>query len=156
MLLLKNDDGTYGFVPTSTTYSMSTTSMTGVMGMESYADKVNGKSMLEDNYDILAGSIDSNNPGVVIAVNSRNELDSGILEQLGFDTSSNISFDDILNKEFKVIPMIFIMMRLITNFVPNKDYEDMYNSSDAITVKVSAIIRGKEDKSFFDSVRNLL
>ena len=60
--------------------------------------------MLEDNYDVLAGSIDKDTPSVVIAVNSRNELDSGTLEQLGFDTSSNISFDDILNKEFKVIP----------------------------------------------------
>ena len=146
-VVTKNDDGTYGLVPTSTTYSMSTTSMTGVMGWSLYADKVNGKSMLEDNYDILAGSIDSNNPGVVIAVNSRNELDSGILEQLGFDTSSNISFDDILNKEFKVIPNDIYYDEINNYFVPNKDYEDMYNSSDAITVKVSAIIRGKEDKS---------
>ena len=146
-VVTKNDDGTYGLVPTSTTYSMSTTSMTGVMGWSLYADKVNGKSMLEDNYDILAGSIDSNNPGVVIAVNSRNELDSGILEQLGFDTSSNISFDDILNKEFKVIPNDIYYDEINKYFVPNKDYEDMYNSSDAITVKVNAIIRGKEDKS---------
>ena len=146
-VVTKNDDGTYGLVPTSTTYSMSTTSMTGVMGWSLYADKVNGKSMLEDNYDILAGSIDSNNPDVVIAVNSRNELDSGILEQLGFDTSSNISFDDILNKEFKVIPNDIYYDEINNYFVPNKDYEDMYNSSDAITVKVSAIIRGKEDKS---------
>ena len=146
-VVTKNDDGTYGLVPTSTTYSMSTTSMTGVMGWSLYADKVNGKSMLEDNYDILAGSIDSNNPSVVIAVNSRNELDSGILEQLGFDTSSNISFDDILNKEFKVIPNDIYYDEINNYFVPNKDYEDMYNSSDAITVKVSAIIRGKEDKS---------
>ena len=146
-VVTKNDDGTYGLVPTSTTYSMSTTSMTGVMGWSLYADKVNGKSMLEDNYDILAGSIDSNNPGVVIAVNSRNELDSGILEQLGFDTSSNISFDDILNKEFKVIPNDIYYDEINNYFVPNKDYEDMYNSSDAITVKVNAIIRGKEDKS---------
>ena len=146
-VVTKNDDGTYRLVPTSTTYSMSTTSMTGVMGWSLYADKVNGKSMLEDNYDILAGSIDSNNPGVVIAVNSRNELDSGILEQLGFDTSSNISFDDILNKEFKVIPNDIYYDEINNYFVPNKDYEDMYNSSDAITVEVSAIIRGKEDKS---------
>ena len=45
-------------VPTSTNYSLSPTSMTWVIGFSLYADKVNGRSMLEDNYDILAGSID--------------------------------------------------------------------------------------------------
>ena len=146
-VVTRNADGTYGLVPTSTNYSMSTTSMTGVMGWSLYADKVNGKSMLEDNYDVLAGSIDKDTPSVVIAVNSRNELDSGTLEQLGFDTSSNISFDDILNKEFKVIPNDIYYNEINNYFVPGKDYEDMYNSSDAITVKVTAIIRGKEDKN---------
>ena len=146
-VVTRNADGTYGLVPTSTNYSMSTTSMTGVMGWSLYADKVNGKSMLEDNYDVLAGSIDKDTPSVVIAVNSRNELDSGTLEQLGFDTSSNIYFDDILNKEFKVIPNDIYYNEINNYFVPGKDYEDMYNSSDAITVKVTAIIRGKEDKN---------
>ena len=146
-VVTKKYDGTYGLVPTSTNYSMSTTSMTGVMGWNLYADKINGKSMLEDNYDILAGSIDIDTPSVVIAVNSFNELDSGTLKQLGFDTSSNISFDDILNKEFKVIPNDIYYDEINGYFVPSKDYLDMYNSSAAITVKVSAIIRGKEDKN---------
>ena len=146
-VVTKKYDGTYGLVPTSTNYSMSTTSMTGVMGWNLYADKINGKSMLEDNYDILAGSIDIDTPSVVIAVNSFNELDSGTLKQLGFDTSSNTSFDDILNKEFKVIPNDIYYDEINGYFVPSKDYLDMYNSSAAITVKVSAIIRGKEDKS---------
>ena len=146
-VVTKKDDGTYGLVPTSTNYSMSTTSMTGVMGWSLYADKVDGKSMLEDNYDILAGSIDKDTPSVVIAVNSRNELDSSTLEQLGFDASDEISFDDILNKEFKVIPNDIYYDKINNHFVPSTDYEKMYNSDDVITVKVSAIIRGKEDKS---------
>ncbi len=146
-VVTKKYDGTYGLVPTSTNYSMSTTSMIGVMGWNLYADKINGKSMLEDNYDILAGSIEIDAPSVVIAVNSFNELDSGTLKQLGFDTSSNISFDDILNKEFKVIPNDIYYDEINGYFVPSKDYLDMYNSSDAITVKVSAILRGKEDKN---------
>ena len=146
-VITKNSDGTYSMVPTSTNYSMSPTSMTGVMGWSLYADKVNGRSMLEDNYDILAGSIDKDTPSVVIAVNSRNELDSGTLEQLGFDTSSNISFDDILNKEFKVIPNDVYYDEINNYFVPSKNYENMYNSNDAITIRVSAVIRGKENKS---------
>lgn len=146
-VITKNSDGTYSMVPTSTNYSMSPTSMTGVMGWSLYADKINGRSMLEDNYDILAGSIDKDTPSVVIAVNSRNELDSGTLEQLGFDTSSNISFDDILNKEFKVIPNDVYYDEINNYFVSSKNYENMYNSNDAITIRVSAVIRGKENKS---------
>ena len=146
-VVTRKADGTYSLVPTSTNYSMSTTSMTGVMGWSLYADKVNGKSMLEDNYDILAGSTDKDTPSVVIAVNSRNELDSGTLEQLGFDTSSDISFDDILNKEFKVIPNDIYYDEINNYFVPSNDYEDMYNDSESITVKVTAIIREKEDKN---------
>ncbi|HIT37834.1 MAG TPA: ATP-binding cassette domain-containing protein [Candidatus Onthousia faecipullorum] len=146
-VVTRKADGTYSLVPTSTNYSMSTTSMTGVMGWSLYADKVNGKSMLEDNYDILAGSIDKDTPSVVIAVNSRNELDSGTLEQLGFDTSGDISFDDILNKEFKVIPNDIYYDEINNYFVPSNDYEDMYNDSESITVKVTAIIREKEDKN---------
>ena len=145
-VVTRKADGTYSVVPTSTNYSMSTTSMTGVMGWSLYADKINGKSMLEDNYDILAGSINKDTLGIVIAVNSRNELDSSILEQLGFDVNDNISFEDILNKEFKVIPNDIYYDEINNYFVPSKDYEDMYNSSDAITIKVNAIIRGKEDK----------
>ena len=140
-------DGIYKTVLTSTNYSMSTTSMTGVMGWSLYADKVNGKSMLEDNYDVLAGNIDKDTPGIVIAVNSRNELDSSTLEQLGFDASDNISFEDILNKEFKVIPNDVYYDEINNYFVPSTDYEEMYNSDDAITIKINAIIRGKEDKS---------
>ena len=145
-VVTKNFDNSYSIVPTSTNYSMSTTSMTGVMGWSLFADKVNGDSMLLDNYELLAGSIDSDKPGVVIAVNSRNELDSATLKQLGFNTDSDISFEDILNKEFKVIPNDVYYEEINSRYVPSSDYEGMYNNSEAITIKINAIIRGKEDK----------
>ncbi len=146
-VVTEDSDGNYILVPTSTTYSMSTTSLTGVTGWSLYADSVDGSSMLEDNYDILTGSIDNDTPSIVIAVNSRNELDSNTLEQLGFDASDEITFEEILNKEFKVIPNDDYYEQINNYFVASNDYEEMYNSSDAITIKVSAIIRGKEDKS---------
>lgn len=146
-VVAKSFDDTYKLVPTSTNYSMSTTSMTGVMGWSLYPDSFNEVSVLEKDYDVLAGSVNDDVPSIVIAVNSRNEIDKNILEQLGFDTTNNISFDDILNKEFKVIPNDIYYKEVNNYFVSSNDYEDMYNSSDAITIKVSAIIRGKEDKS---------
>lgn len=145
-VVTKKADESYGLVPTATNYSMSTTSMTGVMGWTLFPNSIEGKSMLEKDYDVLAGKINEREPGIVIAINARNELDKATLEQLGYDTRGNLSFTDILNKEFKVIPNDNYYDEVNGYFVPSKDYEKMYNDEEATTIKVQAIIRGKEDK----------
>ena len=146
-VITKKADGTYALVPTSTNYSMSTTSMTGVMGWTLYPKSIKGKSVLENNYEVLAGEINQEEPGIVIAVNSKNELDASTLEQLGFNKDKNLSFDEILDKELKVVSNDIYYQELNGYFVPSKDYESMYNSEDTINIKIQAIIRGKEDKS---------
>jgi len=145
-VVTKKADESYGLVPTATNYSMSTTSMTGVMGWTLFPNSIEGKSMLEKDYDVLAGKINEREPGIVIAINARNELDKSTLEQLGYDTRGNLSFTDILNKEFKVIPNDNYYDEVNGYFVPSKDYEKMYNDEEATTIRVQAIIRGKEDK----------
>ena len=146
-VITKKADGTYALVPTSTNYSMSTTSMTGVIGWTLYPKSIKGKSVLENNYEVLAGEINQEEPGIVIAVNSKNELDASTLEQLGFNKDKNLSFDEILDKELKVVSNDIYYQELNGYFVPSKDYESMYNSEDTINIKVQAVIRGKEDKS---------
>ncbi len=146
-VITKKADGTYALVPTSTNYSMSTTSMTGVMGWTLYPKSIKGKSVLENNYEVLAGEINQEEPGIVIAVNSKNELDASTLEKLGFNKDKNLSFDEILDKELKVVSNDIYYQELNGYFVPSKDYESMYNSEDTINIKVQAVIRGKEDKS---------
>ena len=146
-VITKKADGTYALVPTSTNYSMSTTSMTGVIGWTLYPKSIKGKSVLENNYEVLAGEINQEEPGIVIAVNSKNELDASTLEQLGFNKDKNLSFDEILDKELKVVSNDIYYQELNGYFVPSKDYESMYNSEDTISIKIQAIIRGKEDKS---------
>lgn len=141
-VVTKNDGGTYAVVQTSTNYSMISTSMTGVVGWSLMPD-----NSLDKYYDVLAGSIDADTPGIVIAVNSRNELDKNTLESLGFDTSGDISFDDILSKELKVIPNDSYYHETNGYFTPSMDYENMYNDEKAITIKVQAIIRSNKDKS---------
>ena len=145
-VVTKKSDGTYALVPTATNYSMSTTSMTGVMGWSVYPESMSKQSSLEKDYDILAGKINDDEPGVVIAVNSRNELDKATLEQLGFDVSKKLSFDDILNKEFKVIPNDIYYKEINKYFVPDQNYQKMYENGDSITIQIQAIIRGKEEQ----------
>ena len=141
-VVTKKDDGTYAVVPTSTNYGMSNTSMTGVVGWSLMPD-----NFLDKYYDVLAGSIDDDTPGIVIAVNSRNELDKNTLELLGFDASDDISFDDILSKEFKIIPNDSYYQEFNGYFAPSTNYENMYDDEEAITIKIQAIIRTNKDKS---------
>lgn len=145
-VVTKKSDDTYAMVPTATNYSMSTTSMTGIMGWTLYPESNKGKSSLEKDYDVLAGSINQEKPGIVLAVNSRNELDKSTLEQLGIDTSKKISFDNILDKELKVIPNDIYYNEVNNYFIPSTDYKSMYENNESITIKIQAIIRGKEDK----------
>lgn len=145
-VVTKKSDDTYAMVPTATNYSMSTTSMTGIMGWTLYPESIKGKSSLEKDYDVLAGSINQEKPGIVLAVNSRNELDKSTLEQLGIDTNKKISFDDILDKELKVIPNDIYYNEVNNYFIPSTDYKSMYENNESITIKIQAIIRGKEDK----------
>ena len=44
-----------------------------------------GGVLLEKNYDVLAGDL-SSEAGLVLVVNSRNQINLSILESLGFDT----------------------------------------------------------------------
>ncbi|MBD9098199.1 ABC transporter ATP-binding protein/permease [bacterium] len=105
--------------------------------------------VVEDNYDVLAGNIDSKEIGLILAVDSKNGVDKSLIESLGFASTENISFDDILNKEIKLITNNDYYKQLGANFIPDSNYEKMYNSTNSITVKIKAIIRGKEDKKMF-------
>ncbi len=110
-------------------------------------DKESG--IVEDNYDVLAGKIDSKEEGLILAIDSKNEVSKALIESLGFDSSKNISFDDILNKEFKIVTNNDYYKKLGNNFIPTSNYDEVYNNTNSITVKIKAIIRGKEDKEIF-------
>ena len=60
----------------------------------------NTSGIIENNFDVIAGEIDYEKPGLIIQVNNKNQVYKSTLEQLGFD-SEEVSFEDILNKELK-------------------------------------------------------
>lgn len=110
--------------------------------------------VIEINYDVLAGSLDEKTPGLILQVNSKNEVSSSVLKQLGLD-KKKINFNDILNKEFKVAANDDYYTKVGTNYIPTNDYEKLYNSKNSITVKVNAIIRGKEGKEMVTNSNGL-
>ncbi len=102
--------------------------------------------VIEKNYDVLAGELDETTPGLILQVNSKNQVSASVLKQLGFDGKEKVSFSDIMEKELKVIVNDDYYQKIGGNFIPNQDLGKMYNSSESITVKVQAIIRGKDGK----------
>lgn len=106
----------------------------------------NTKGIIDNNYNVIAGKIDDSKPGLILQVDNKNQVTRSALQQLGFDDETEISFDDLLNKEIKVILNDDYYKAVGDYFMPNTDLESLYNNENSITLKVQAIIRGKEDK----------
>lgn len=108
-------------------------------------------TIIEANYDILAGSINNDEPGLILQVNSKNQIYASTLEQLGFDAEEEVSFEDIMSKELKVVLNNDYYTKVGNYFIPNQNLEELYNNENNITLKIQAIIRGKEDKEILTS-----
>lgn len=103
-----------------------------------------GDGLTLNNYDVLAGTVNNDAPGLVLFVNSKNEISSEMLKQLGFDEKAD--FDDILGKELKVALNDDYYKQIENNFIVETDLAKLYNSKNSMDVKITAILRVKEDK----------
>ena len=114
----------------------------------------NTNGIIENTYDVLAGTINENEPGLILQVDSKNQIYKSIIQQLGLNEKT-LSFQDILNKEIKIIKNDDYYKNINGNFIPITDYEKLYNDSTE-TVKVQAIIRGKKGKEVITSNPGIL
>lgn len=101
--------------------------------------------IIENNYDILVGEINDNEPGLILQVDSKNQVHESSMKALGLG-GEEVSFDDIMNATLKVPINDEYYIDLGRAFVPSQDLESLYNSENSLTIRVQAIIRGKEDK----------
>lgn len=128
-------------------YNLISTMNMGIQPWVLLPSKVNDdeKGVVENNYDIIAGKIDDTTPGLILQVDSRNQIYESTLKQLGLD-GKEVNFDKILKKELKVILNDDYYKKVGENFIPNTNFEALYKNENSITIKVQAIIRGKKDK----------
>ncbi len=116
-----------------------------------------GISITDSNYDVICGSMPSNYNEIVLLVDSKNRLDSKLLESLGYDTTKeNISFEDLINKEVKLILNNDYYKSLGNYYTFNQDYASMYNSDNSVTLKITGIIRGKDTNKLTTSTSGVL
>lgn len=103
---------------------------------------------MEEHYDILAGNMPENEQELVLMVDTRNRINDTIMKELGFDVeaSEEFSFDDVIGAELKIIMNDdYYVKTEYGTYTFNNDYKAMYESADSITLKVSGIIRPKEE-----------
>ena len=116
--------------------------------------KENEETFLESAYDLLKGSYPKDKTEIVIAVNEKNRLEKNILEALGIDTTKEeISFDELIGKEIKIILNDDFYIENNNYFVPNMNYDEMYD--EGITLKIVGIVRGKEDNMLAQIVNTM-
>ncbi|MDO4535822.1 MAG: ATP-binding cassette domain-containing protein [Clostridium perfringens] len=124
--------------------------MSGVSELSSYPVMLdsNSESYLEKNYDLLDGSYPTENTDLVLVVDAQNRADINTLKNLGIDVENvdSIDFKDLVGMEFKLISNDdFYEETGFGTYIPSTAYEDMYNSNNSITLKISGILRQKED-----------
>ena len=127
------------------------TSMEG-MGMSSYPERLKegAESYLVENYELLAGSYPENATDLVLVIDSRNRIDMGILQALGFviEDVESIKFDNIVGTEFKLISNNdYYVQTDYGTYLPGQDYAGMYASEDSITLKIAGIVRASRDST---------
>lgn len=105
------------------------------------------KSVIDTMYDVIAGEINENEPGLILQIDNKNQIYESVLEVLGLENKESLTFDDILNQELKLVFNDDYYNQIGDLFYQNNNLEELYNSENSITIKVQAIIRGKEDQS---------
>ena len=121
-------------------------------GFEIFPTNVSDRiGIIDANYDVLYGNLDTSTPGLILIVDSKNQISETILDTLGFDSKENISFEEIMNKEFKVIHNNDFYQKNGPIYTMNNDYKKMYQSKNSKSLKIQAILRGKKDKETLTS-----
>lgn len=105
-------------------------------------------SVMDSNFEVIYGSLSSKKEDLTLLVDTKNRIDSTILKKLGYEGKEEINFNDLIGKEFKLILNNDYYLESDSNFIPNTDYDKLYESENAITLKITSIIRGKEGSEF--------
>ena len=138
--ILGKVDGKVEVIPTSVTSGQS------YFNVIPFKLDKDSEGVTEKNYDLLKGKLPENKNELVLIIDSRNRLDKELVKYLGFDANrKEISFDEILNCEFRLILNNEFYKNLGNFYTLNQDFDAMYASDSSIPLKVVGIIRGKKD-----------
>ncbi len=116
----------------------------------------NENEVLEENFDIIAGTLPTNSHEVVVSVDSYNYLTDKVLEMLGLPADAEINADDLIGKELRIITNDNYYTDLGSVFIPKLDITEEYNSDEAIVLTVTGVVRGKEGNIIYEQSMGIL
>ncbi|MFL2095169.1 ABC transporter ATP-binding protein/permease [Marinilactibacillus psychrotolerans] len=131
------------------TSALSTSTGIGVSTFPTQLDDSNG-NFLEDNYSLLEGNYPKSPTDVVLIVDETNTTNIHALENLGFELESGdeLNFKDIVGTTIDLVANNDYYTELPTGgFVPNTDYQSIFDNENNQTITVSGILRVKESST---------
>lgn len=168
-LLVKTSEGEYLDVSpdeVKTTVLNIATSVFGEKGLEKayWNQLVSENEFMQKHYDLLEGRWPQGKEDLILVVNEKNELELNALKNFGFDVEhadlngdGNITFDELLSDRSG------FELRFVTNdhyyeetgetlskypdiktFAAKQPSEDVYNSEDAVSLRICGVLRPKK------------
>jgi len=141
-MLTKQDDDTYKAI-TSVSY---------------HSKLPNNNDFIQTQYDLIEGKFPTNKTEIMLCIDSYNRVDVNKLKAIGFDTSGDrISFSKVIGKEYKFISNnLYYGETTVSggniryNARGSTYYDEMYNDSSSLSLKIVGIVRDKStDSSIF-------
>lgn len=114
-------------------------------------DKEHRFEVVETNFDLLKGRLPKEKNELLLIIDNQNRISIDTLKALGLDGKENVSFEDIMNVELKLVSNNEYYTAMGNYFRPNTNYKSLYESKNAETLKVVGIVRGKEEKKMLTS-----
>ncbi len=139
-IVTESETGTYDLVAIDSVGGFSFFGGSGV-----FNEIPDNQEFVESQYDLLSGVYPTTHTELVLVVDSENQVSVEVLEALGYNIDDEYSFTDFLGKEFKVIPNDVYYTQMGDLYLPNNNYENMYDHEDAITIEIVGILRVNED-----------
>jgi len=136
-----------GEVIKTSTGSTGAISGMGLVSSNVFSSIPNNPEFIKSQYDVLYGGYPSTANDLVLIIDSQNQLDVSVLNALGISIDEKYSFESLIGTEVKVIPNDLNYTEFHGVYLPNTDGASLYESSDAITLKVVGILRVNPEAS---------
>ncbi len=124
-----------------------------------YLRTVPSLKYIDDNFKVLAGSNISNRYQILLKIDSNNNVPHELLNYFGIN--SNISYEEIIGRKVKVVTNDNYYIENNGYYIPDMDYESLYENSN-IELTIVGVIKEKEETNnesflyFDDSLIDLL
>lgn len=112
-----------------------------------YSEMPDSEAFILTQYDVLSGTLPQDATELALVVDSQNRVDIATLNALGIDITEDYSFATIVGETIKVIPNDVYYTDQGSTFIPNTDYQSLYNDPRSISLEIAGILRVKPEAS---------